>query len=204
LLPGDKGKRSQLQFSRDKTIFWCRETFLWRRAISQVWGGCTTVSLLDILDFQSISLCFVFVFFCLVVYFQYYLYFSYTQQSIKISVALLAMGHERFSHLLTKSTNVNVTTSNFKQLYGESLKDAWFRLTKFIVRTQTPCKKEKLHLYFYYGLVPWYKNALDFALRGSFMLSLPEQKLIIIKNLFGNNIEKKVRIGRYEYYSCFY
>jgi hypothetical protein len=106
-------------------------------------------------------------------------------------ITLLGIVHERFSHLRTKSTNAIITTSNFKQLYGELLKDAWFRLNKIHSKDPNPFKKEKLHLYFYYGLAPWYKNALDFALRGSFMLSLPEQKLIVIKNLFGNNIEKK-------------
>jgi hypothetical protein len=66
----------------------------------------------------------------------------YTQKSIKISVALLAMGHERFSYVPTKSTNAIVTISNFKQLHGESLKDAWFILTKYIVRIQTHVKKK--------------------------------------------------------------
>jgi hypothetical protein len=39
-------------------------------------------------------------------------------------------------------------------------------------------------------LAPWYKNALDFALGGSFLLSQPEQNFLFIKNLFGTNIEK--------------
>jgi hypothetical protein len=47
-------------------------------------------------------------------------------------------------------------------------------------------KKEKLHLYLYYGLSPWYNNALDFASRGSFVLSSPEENFTVIKNLFEN------------------
>jgi hypothetical protein len=50
--------------------------------------------------------------------------------------------------------------------------------------------KEKLHLYFYYGLAPWYKNALDFAFRGSFVLASLEENSTVIKNLFGNKVEE--------------
>jgi hypothetical protein len=67
-------------------------SIFWRRASSQAWGGCTTVSSSCPLDLQSIFLCLVFVFlilFVLVVSFQFCLYFSYTQKSIKISVAFL-------------------------------------------------------------------------------------------------------------------
>jgi hypothetical protein len=35
------------------------------------------------------------------------------------------------------------TTSNFKQLYEESLKDAWFRLNKIHSKDPNPCEKEK-------------------------------------------------------------
>ena len=31
------------------------------------------------------------------------------------------------------------------------------------IQNPEPCGEEKLNLYFYYGLEPWYKNALDFA-----------------------------------------
>jgi hypothetical protein len=113
------------------------------------------------------------------------------KKSIKISVALLAMGHERFSYLPTKSTNALVTSPNFKQLYGESLKDARFILNKINSKHPNPCEKEKLHLYLFIGLEPWYKNSLDFASGGSFVLALPEENSIVIKNLFGNNVEKK-------------
>jgi hypothetical protein len=101
------------------------------------------------------------------------------------------MGHERIRHLPIKSTTSIDTTSNYKPLYGESLKDAWFRLNKMHGKDPNPCEKQKLHLYFYYGLAPWYKNALDFASGGSFVLSLQEENLIVIKNLFGTNIEKR-------------
>jgi hypothetical protein len=39
--------------------------------------------------------------------------------------------------------------------------------------------------------VPWYKNALDFGSGDSFVMSLPQENSIVIKNLFGNNIEKR-------------
>jgi hypothetical protein len=35
-------------------------------------------------------------------------------------------------------------------------------------------------------LSPWYNNALDFASRGSFVLSSPEENFTVIKNLFEN------------------
>jgi hypothetical protein len=54
------------------------------------------------------------------------------------------MGHERFRHLPTKSTNAIDTTSKFKQLYGESLKDAWFRLNKTHSKDPNPCEKRKV------------------------------------------------------------
>jgi hypothetical protein len=52
------------------------------------------------------------------------------------------------------------------------------------------CGKEKLHLYFYYGLVPWYKNALDFASGGIFVLAPLEENSIVIKTLFGSKVEE--------------
>jgi hypothetical protein len=60
-LPGNKGKHSQLQVSTSQDII-DAVIILWRCTISYAWGGCTTVSLLALLDLQSISLCFVFVF----------------------------------------------------------------------------------------------------------------------------------------------
>jgi hypothetical protein len=61
-----------------------------------------------------------------------------------------------------KLDNVNLLP-NFKQVYGESLKDACVRINKMNNQSLNVYEKEKLHLYFYYGLLPWYKNALDFA-----------------------------------------
>jgi hypothetical protein len=50
--------------------------------------------------------------------------------------------------------------------------------------------RKKLHLYFYHGLAPWYKNALDFASRGSSVQASPEENSTIIENLFGSKIEE--------------
>ena len=86
--------------------------------------------------------------------------------------------------------SVGSSTSTFKQNYGESLKDAWFRLHKMHSEDPEPCGEEKLNLYFYYGIEPWYKNALDLASGGSFVLSSPKGALLVIKNLFGTNIGK--------------
>ena len=73
--------------------------------------------------------------------------------------------------IVGKTVASNVST--FKQHYEESLKDAWFRLNKIHSEDSDPCEKEKLHLYYYYGLELWYKKALDFASGGSFVLSPP-------------------------------
>jgi hypothetical protein len=89
------------------------------------------------------------------------------------------------SNQTKKLDNVNLLP-NFKQVYGESLKDAWVRINKMNKQIFNVYEKEKLHLYFYYGLSPWYKNALDFASRRSFVLSSPEENSTVIKNLFGN------------------
>jgi hypothetical protein len=101
------------------------------------------------------------------------------------------MGHEKFSYLSTKSMDTMGTSPNFKQLYGESLKDAWFRIKEINSKDPNPCKKEKLHLYFYYGVVPWYRNSIYFVSGGSFVSASPKENSIAIKNLFGNNVEKK-------------
>jgi hypothetical protein len=84
-----------------------------------------------------------------------------------------------------KLDNINLLP-NFKQVYGESLKDAWVRINKMNNQSLNVYENDKLHLYFHYGLSPWYKNALDFASRGSFVLSSPEENFTVIKNPFGN------------------
>jgi hypothetical protein len=132
------------------------------------------LSLLVLLDLQRISLFLVFVFlvlFVLVVYFK----FSFYTQNPKNSLSLFAMGHGRFSYLPTKLTDAMGTSPNFKQLYGESLKDAWFRIKEINSKDPNPCKKEKSHLYFYYDVVPWYRNSLYFVSGGSFVLASPEE-----------------------------
>jgi hypothetical protein len=88
------------------------------------------------------------------------------------------------SSLPTKKLYVTIPP-NFKKFYGESFKDSWVRINKINGKNTNACEKEKLHLYFYYGLVPWYKNALDFSSGGSFMLVSLEQNSTVIKNLFG-------------------
>jgi hypothetical protein len=39
--------------------------------------------------------------------------------------------------------------------------------------------------------VPWYRNSLYFVSGGSFVSASPKENSIAIKNLFGNNVEKK-------------
>jgi hypothetical protein len=85
------------------------------------------------------------------------------------------MGREKGSSIQTKKVdNVNIL-SNFKEVYGESLKDVWVRINKLNNQNSNVYGKEKLHLYFYYGLAPWYKNVVDFASVGSFVLALLEE-----------------------------
>ena len=67
----------------------------------------------------------------------------------------------------------NVAT--FKQIFGESLKDVWGRINKLQNKDPSPCSDENLQLYFYYGLEPWYQNALDIATGGSFPRRVFEQ-----------------------------
>jgi hypothetical protein len=90
------------------------------------------------------------------------------------------MGREKGSSLPTKKFYLITISPNFKQVYVESLKHAWVRINKINSENPNACEKEKLHLYFYYGLAPWYKNALDFASGGSFVLSSPEENSIVI------------------------
>jgi hypothetical protein len=66
------------------------------------------------------------------------------------------------SKLAKKVDDINLVP-NFKQVYGELLKDAWVRINKMNNQSLITYGKEKLHLYFYYGLTPWYKHALDFS-----------------------------------------
>jgi hypothetical protein len=94
------------------------------------------------------------------------------------------------SKLAKKVDDINLIP-NFKQVYGESLKDAWIRSNKMNNQSLITYGKEKLHLYFYYGLAPWYKNALDFASGGSFVLTSPKENSAIIQNLFGDKEENK-------------
>jgi hypothetical protein len=144
------------------TVFW-RCTVFWHRH-SQAWGSYTTVSFLCPLDLQSIFLCLVFVFI-----FQLFLF-----SVLFFTFLIHKKQRNSVEQVLSPMENTIVRTSNFKQLYGESLKDAWFRLNHIHKEDPNPCEKEKMHLYFYYGLGPWYKNALDFASGGSFVLSSPK------------------------------
>jgi hypothetical protein len=78
--------------------------------------------------------------------------FAYTHKIQKNSVASFTIGHERGSSLPTKISDVIAISPNFKQFYGESLKDAWIQINKINGKIPNSCEKEKLHLYFYYGL----------------------------------------------------
>jgi hypothetical protein len=94
------------------------------------------------------------------------------------------------SSLAKKVDDINLLP-NFKQVYEESLKMLGLGLIKMNNESSNTYGKEKLHLYFYYGLAPWYKNALDFASGGSFVLTSPKENSTIIKNLFGDKEENE-------------
>jgi hypothetical protein len=78
----------------------------------------------------------------------------------------------------------NATTS-FKQHFGETLRDAWERINKMHSEDPIPCGENNMNLFFYYGLDGWYKNALDRATGGSYILSSPAGSALALKNIFG-------------------
>ena len=82
----------------------------------------------------------------------------------------------------TEATKID--TSIFKQNFGESLKDAWFRIQEMHDKDPNPCSEAKLNTNFYFGLEPWGKYALDFPSGGSFMLAPFEESSLIIKKSF--------------------
>ena len=84
--------------------------------------------------------------------------------------------------------------SNFKQYPGETLKDAWVRINRMHYEDPTPCEDEKLNLYFYYGIDPWYQNALDGATGGSFVLSTPSCAAMTLRRIFGNFVGRKKKV----------
>jgi hypothetical protein len=57
------------------------------------------------------------------------------------------------SKLAKKVDDINLVP-NFKQVYGELLIDSWIRINKMNNQSSITYGKEKLHLYFYYGLAP--------------------------------------------------
>jgi hypothetical protein len=64
------------------------------------------------------------------------------------------------------------------------VKDAWARINRIHDEESTPCEDEKLNLYFYYGLDPFYQNALDGATGGSFVLSTPSCVAMTLRRIF--------------------
>ena len=55
----------------------------------------------------------------------------------------------------------------------------------------TPCEYDKLNLYFYYGIDPWYQTALDGATCGSFVLSTPPCAAMTLRRIFGSFVGSK-------------
>ena len=86
------------------------------------------------------------------------------------------------------------STSYFKQQPGETLKDAWVRINRIHYEDPTPCEDEKLNLYFYYGIDPWYQNALDGATGGSFVLSTPPCAAMTLRRIFGSFVGSKKKV----------
>ena len=86
------------------------------------------------------------------------------------------------------------STSYFKQQPGETLKDAWVRINRIHYEDPTPCEDEKLNLHFYYGIDPWYQNALDGATGGSFVLSTPSCAAMTLRRIFGSFVGSKKKI----------
>ena len=90
--------------------------------------------------------------------------------------------------VLGKKLGTNLPTRKIflKQYPGETLKDAWVRVNRINYENPTPLEDEELNLYFYYGIDPWYQNALDGATGGSFVLSPPHFAALTLKRFFGN------------------
>ena len=86
------------------------------------------------------------------------------------------------------------SVSSFKQYHGETLKDAWVRINRMHYEDPTPCEDEKLNLYFYYGIDPWYQNALDGATGGSFVLSTPPFAAMTLRRIFGSFVGSKKKL----------
>jgi hypothetical protein len=86
------------------------------------------------------------------------------------------------------------STSTFKQHPGETLKDAWARINRIHYEEPTPCEDEKQNLYFYYGLDPWYQNALDWATGGSFVLSTPSCAAMTLRRIFGSFVGRNKKL----------
>ena len=53
---------------------------------------------------------------------------------------------------------------------------------------------EKLNLHFYYGIDPWYQNALDGATGGSFVLSTPPCAAMTLRRIFGSFVGSKKKV----------
>jgi hypothetical protein len=67
-------------------------------------------------------------------------------QKKNISASLFIMGRERVSYLPTKTSDVIAIPPNFKQFYGESIKDARVRINQINGKSWNSCEKKKLHL----------------------------------------------------------
>jgi hypothetical protein len=77
------------------------------------------------------------------------------------------------------------TTNSFKQCFEETLRDTWERINKMHNENHIPYGENNMNLFFYNGLDGWYKNALDRAIGGSYILSSPVGTTLTLKNFFG-------------------
>ena len=86
------------------------------------------------------------------------------------------------------------STSDFKQHPGVTWKDDCVRINRIHCEDPTPCEDEKLNFYFYYGIDPWYQNALDGATCGSIVLSTPPCASMTLRRIFGSFVGSKKKV----------
>jgi hypothetical protein len=61
------------------------------------------------------------------------------------------------------------------------------KINKIHSEDPIPCGNNNMNLFFYYGLDGWYKNLLDRATWGIYILSSPVGTSLTLKNIFGTN-----------------
>jgi hypothetical protein len=130
------------------------KTFFWRRC----WGKRRLLQG----EFRTHILYFVFCFALL-----YFLLASFYQKPKKNSFLYSCFYLLAFS--LVRMSNPEVEVRTFKQQGGESLKDAWYRISNSHHRCTKKHSTMILLRNFYVGITSWYRYVLDTLAGGNFL-----------------------------------